>query len=297
VALAQACDVACDAADAPRLAAWISGLGGVGTVGGNGNAGAFSYNFGGSALGADYRVDQDFLVGLAVGYTTGQQWVGGFQGNGNTENYGAALYGSFTQGAFYTDALAGYAYSDSQMRRPIQIPGLAARVANGRTGANQFLGQVETGYRFDIYAPAQASLTPFARFQTVAAFQNGFTENGADSLDLNVAAQNTLSVRTVVGATLAGTIPVGDHAVTTSLRLGWAHEHADTTRPMTAAFAGAPTSAFTVQGAQSLRDAAVIGLGFNTQIAAATSLYARYDGEITGRDDAHAFSAGLRMTW
>ena len=48
---------------------------------------------------------------------------------------------------------------------------------------------------------------------------------------------------------------------------------------------------------QPLRDAAVIGFGLNAQIGASTSLYARYDGEITGRDDSHAISAGLRMTW
>ena len=33
------------------------------------------------------------------------------------------------------------------------------------------------------------------------------------------------------------------------LRLGWLHEFADTGRPMTAAFAGAPANCFTVFGA------------------------------------------------
>jgi hypothetical protein len=38
----------------------------------------------------------------------------------------------------------------------------------------------------------------------------------------------------------------------------------------------------------------VIGLGLLT---VATSLYARYDGEITGRDNAHVAIAGFRMSW
>ena len=239
----------------------MSGLGGMGNIGGNTNAGAFSYNFGGAAVGADYRLDPRFVVGLAAGYTSGQQWVSGFQGNGNASNYNAALYASFTQSGFYVDALAGYAYSDNQLQRPIQIPGLAQRLAQGRTGANQFLGQAEAGYKIDIYAPAAASVTPFARFQTVAVSQNGFSENGANSLNLSVAQQNTTSARTVLGGDLAGNIPIGgDRVLTTTLRLGWAHEYADTARPMTAAFAGAPATAFTVYGAQPLRDAAVIGL-------------------------------------
>ncbi len=171
-------------------------------------------------------------------------------------------------------------------------------MASGRTGANQFLGQLEVGYRIGVHAPAQVSLTPFARFQTVAAAQNGFSESGAASLNLNVARQNTTSVRTVVGADLAASLPVGaERKLDVALRLGWAHEYADNARPMTAAFAGAPAVGFTVYGAQPMRDAAVIGLGLETGVADQVSIYARYDGEINGLDDAHAFSAGFRMTW
>jgi outer membrane autotransporter protein len=66
---------------------------------------------------------------------------------------------------------------------------------------------------------------------------------------------------------------------------------------MTAAFAGAPAVPFTVYGAQPQRNAAVIGLGVSAVVADTTSIYLRYDGEITGSDDNHVFSAGLRMTW
>jgi uncharacterized protein with beta-barrel porin domain len=36
--------------------AWISGLGGFGSVGGNTNAGTLTYNLGGAAVGVDYRL-------------------------------------------------------------------------------------------------------------------------------------------------------------------------------------------------------------------------------------------------
>jgi outer membrane autotransporter protein len=81
------------------------------------------------------------------------------------------------------------------------------------------------------------------------------------------------------------------------VRLGWAHEYADTARPVTASFVGAPGSSFTVQGAAPARDAAVLALAVNTAIAEATSLYFRYDGEVGGGTDAHALTAGFRMTW
>ncbi len=56
--------------------------------------------------------------------------------------------------------------------------------------------------------------------------------------------------------------------------------YADTTRPVTAAFAGAPGASFTVFGAAPQRDTATLSLAANTAVAHGVSLYARYDGEV-----------------
>jgi len=298
VALAQVCDVACEGEKPGPWSLWGSALGVTGSVAGNGTASTLTYNGGGIATGADYRVDPRFLVGLGLGFFSGNQYLSGFSGRGTTNSYLASLYASFTQSAFYLDAQAGYGYNDNQMTRQILIPGLQSRTATGRTGANQFLGQVEAGYRIDIYERAAASLTPFARFQATTVNQAAFNESGASSLSLNVAQQITNSARTVLGAELAGTIDAGwRDKLALQFRLGWAHEYADTSRPVTASFAGAPGAAFTVFGAAPQRDAATIGLAANTNIAERTALYFRYDGEVGNGTDNHAFSAGLRMTW
>jgi autotransporter-associated beta strand protein len=300
VALAPECVVACDAdgpAPAP-LRAWISGIGGAGSVPGDGNAAGLTYNFGGTAVGIDYRLDPRFLVGLAAGYSHGTQWAGNFQGNGTADTVSAALYGSYTEGRFYADALAGYAHADNRLTRPVAIPGLAPQAASGRTGADQFLGQLEAGYGFGLYAPAQATLTPFARLQVVTVNQAGFTESGADLFDLGVAAQATTSARSTLGIDLAGAIEVGARApLALKLRLGWMHEYADTNRPITAAFTGVPTSTFTVAGASPPRDSAVIGLAASLAVSQSTSLYLGYDGELGGGAANHALTAGLRIVW
>ena len=298
VALAEACGEACDGTVDPRLGAWMSGMASLGSVAGNGNSSTFTYNLAGVAVGIYYRVDPRFVVGLAAGYSGGHSWVDSFLGTGTTDNYSAALYASFTQAGFYFDSVAGYTYSDNQLQRPIVIPGLATRNAAGRTGANQFIGQAEAGYRIGVFEPAQAAITPFARFQAAAVAQNAFGESGAGSINLDLAPQNTTSIRTVLGADLSSRIPLGaERTLDATLRLGWSHDYADTSRPVTASFAGAPGVAFTVYGAQPQRDAAVIGLGASTRIAEAISAYVRYDGEIATRDSAHAFIAGFRMSW
>ena len=296
-ALAQACEIAACDATGP-WGAWASALGGLGSVTANGNASSLTYNFGGGAAGLDFRLDPRFLVGFGAGYAAGSQWVNGFQGRGWTDNVNATVYGSFTQGAFYADALAGYAYSNNQLQRQIIIPGLQPRTANGGTGANQALGQVEVGYRLGVYAPALATVTPFGRLQAASVTQNGFWEWGANSLDLNVAQQTTNSLRSTLGADLAGAIGLGDtRKLDLALRLGWLHEYADIGRPITAAFAGAPSTAFTVYGATPQRNAAILALSVSTAIAEATSVYLRYDGEIGSGNDNHTLNIGVRVTW
>jgi autotransporter-associated beta strand protein len=302
VAVAQACEAAavevCDGDAATPWTLWGSALGGTGSVAGNANAGALSFNASGFAAGADYRFDSRFLAGFAVGYANGNQWASGFSGQGTTNSFQASLYASFTQAAFYLDGMAGYGYNDNQMTRQIVLPNLAARTAQGRVGANQFLGQLETGYRIGINEPAAASITPFARFQGTTNSQQGFSESGAGSLNLTVAPQTTGSARSALGAELAGAFgPEGREKLALQLRLGWAHEYADTTRPVTASFAGAPGANFTVFGAAPTRDAANFSLAANTAVAPGVSLYARYDGETGNGTSTHALYGGLRMNW
>jgi autotransporter-associated beta strand protein len=295
VALAEACVVSCDTVEPSRFGAWVAGIGSTGSVLGDANASGFTYTMGGTAFGIDYRLDPRFLVGIAGGYTSGTQWVNGFSGNGYSDSFSVALYGSFTQGGFYADALAGYANASNRMQRVISLPGNPTGLANGNTSANQFLGQIEAGYKIGL--GANTSISPFARLQIGSINQAGFTEYGGGVFNLAVASQTTTSVRTTFGIDLAGGFDIGGTLLDLGLRLGWMHEFADTARPMTAAFAAAPVSQFTVFGATPQRDSAVIGFSAATALSDRTSLFVSYDGEIGGGTDNHALRAGFRMTW
>ena len=113
-----------------------------------------------------------------------------------------------------------------------------------------------------------------------------------------MAQQTTNSVRSTLGADLGGAIGLSNQRqIDLSLRLGWLHEYAYTGRPITAAFAGAPTANFTVYGATPQRDSAVIGFSVTAAVAEATQLFLRYDGEIGNANDNHTLNVGVRFTW
>jgi len=297
IALAEACDVACDAT-APRWSAWGGALGGVGTIAGNTNAPGLNFNIGGFAAGLDRRFDGGFLAGVTAGYTTANQYTQNMPGLGSVSTFQFGLYGEYASGSFYLDALAGYARSSSQMTRPIFVPGLAPRTALGQTSTDQFFGQLEAGYKIALGGSFDAFVTPFARIQGSTATQAGFTETGAGALNLTVAGLTTNSLRSVLGVQTGGAIDAGWRGpLGVVLRLGWSHEHADTSRPVNASFAGAPASPFAVAGAPTPRDGAIVGLATSTSIADSTSVYLRYDGELAGGTTSHILSAGARIVW
>jgi autotransporter-associated beta strand protein len=296
--LAEACDVACDTTSPARWHAWGGGVGAFGTVAGDTNARGLTYSLGGFAAGLDRSFGNGLKAGVATGFSAASLYPQGASGNGTSNTLQFALYGGYAEGPVYLDLLAGYAHADNRMTRPIVIPGLPYRAAQGYTTANQFFGQIEAGYRVDVAPRFGGFITPFARLQASTSTQNGFTETGADSMNLTVAQQTTQSLRTVFGAQLGAAIDAGWHGpLNVVFRAGWSHEFADLTRPVTAAFAGAPALTFTTQGATAPRDGVVLGFGLNTAISESTRLYFRYDGDLTGGNTNHALSAGIRFTW
>ncbi|HYD05683.1 MAG TPA: autotransporter outer membrane beta-barrel domain-containing protein, partial [Reyranella sp.] len=115
-------------------------------------------------------------------------------------------------------------------------------------------------------------------------------------LNLTVAAQTTNSLRSVVGAQF-GTSFGSSRPVDLTLRAGWSHEFADTSRPVTAYFAGAPTLGFTTYGASAPRDGVVVGFSALATLAERTRLYVRYDGDFAGGAQNHAVTAGVKYEW
>jgi outer membrane autotransporter protein len=102
----------------------------------------------------------------------------------------------------------------------------------------------------------------------------------------------------VIGAELGGAMDMGwRNKLVAQLKLGWGHEFASTDRPVTAAFAGAPAVPFTTFGAAPNRDGVVLGFNATTAIAERTSLFVRYEGQVSGADNMHSGTIGVRFTW
>jgi len=274
---------------------WMSGVGVTGSVAGSDGSQTLNYSGGGAAMGVDRNFGPDVIAGLAFGYAATNVSTQGVSSSGTVNSYQGALYASYNPSALYVQGLAGYAYNENETTRTISFPGVNS-TAQGSTYSNQFIGALETGYAFPI--ATKMNLTPLVGLQTAVANQASFTETGAGALDLTVDSQTTTSVRSILGFQIDHDADVGlGSPLSLIARAGWAHEYANTARPMTASFAGSPGAGFTVNGAQLARDSAVIAAGASVKMTENLSFLLRYDGDVNGADYAHAVTGRLSLTW
>ena len=136
---------------------------------------------------------------------------------------------------------------------------------------------------------------PFVAVQGIAIRQGAFTEVGAGAANLNVAGNTTGSALGILGAEVVYGLPVGLAApARLNGRLGWARELAGTQRIATAFLDGTPGASFTVNGANTPRDAAVFGLGMTLALRS-FDLFVRYEGTAGSGATMQGGTGGLRF--
>jgi len=79
-------------------------------------------------------------------------------------------------------------------------------------------------------------------------------------------------------------------------RAAWLHDYSDRITAA-ASFQALPGSEFTVIGAPSVRDAALVSLGSELRFSGGISLAVKADAELAGRANAYAGTATLRFGW
>jgi uncharacterized protein YhjY with autotransporter beta-barrel domain len=273
---------------------WISGFGGAGGLGGNGDSHNLNYNAQGVAGGIDHRFTSAVLAGLALGYTHSNFNTSGISGNGYLDTFSVETYASYAPGSWYVDGMLGYAYNQGTLNRSIVFPSFA-RSASGNPNASQFQSSVEAGYHFAL--DERTVLTPLAGMQGIAVFQDSFNESGAGAVNLQVRSQNNASARSTLGAELSHGLTVGLPApLLLTLRSGWGHDYADVNRTITASLEGVPSAVFSTHGAKAARDMGLVGFGASLTLKS-VNLFLRYDGSLAGDYSMHTGTAGLRISY
>ena len=224
----------------------------------------YNNNAGGFLVGADYRLSENFAAGLFAGYEYSYaKYNGGSSTQGNSALFG--LYGSYThEDGYYADAVVSGGYTGFQTRRSIEF-GTIDRTARANPNSGQFSAALNLGKDFEI---GKFTLGPIIGAQYTYAGIGGFTETGAESLDLALGQQNANSLRTNLGARLAYNWEVGAKVtLIPELRGFWMHEFLNNPRNISSALDGGSSSSFDYETSAPYRNSVFGGAGISAKFA------------------------------
>jgi outer membrane autotransporter protein len=251
-----------------------------------GNVG-FDYDTFGLAFGIDKSLGNNLLLGFSAGTAQTDVDYKDVTSDTDADTVHMGLYGTYSTKRYYVDACALYASNSYDTDRNIGIGTLYSD-----HDGHDFLVYFGGGY---YYRVGEWDLIPTASLEYSYHDEDSFTESLGGTAFMRVSDSDADSVISRLGFRLGRLFMVQDMKLRGEVRAQWAHEFADTDRPVTARFAGSTAGSFTVDGIEPERDSAILGVGFTAYATETLSLYFNYDAELRSDFDAHHVRIGLRF--
>jgi outer membrane lipase/esterase len=253
----------------------------------------FEFDRFGLTAGADYRITDRFILGLALHYSATDTDLDLGLGEVDSRGYGVSLYGTYYVGAFFVEAHGGYEYIDYDTTRRI-VFATVDRTARGETEGNQYTINVGVGYEVPL---GRVTITPLARVEYLNLHVDSYRERGAEGLDLEVGKQKVESLVTALGAqvSMAFSLPFG--VVVPQVRAEWRHEFKNDDASITARYANDPfNTSFAISSDDPDRDYVAVAAGASAVLRRGVSAFLNYETVLGLRDVTHhAFTGGLRV--
>ncbi|MDF2799214.1 MAG: autotransporter protein [Devosia sp.] len=275
--------------------AWMTPLGSIGTMAGDGNGAAVNWAAGGLAAGYE-TVSQSpsghtvlgFGVGTIASSATLDQRLSSLTGQG----YYAGIYERWRDGPLWIDGQIAYGANQTSITRTMEIGGLSRRATAGSW--SQTLGaRIEARYEFE---PAKNFFVGPAGLVDVGWTRHGrVTETGAGSLNQTIAPVDSWKLDTVIGVTARYEMPLEDGASLSVVgKALWQHSFGDNAVEQQASLSGGG-GAFTVSGPDSGKDRLRFVAGVEYRPSRDVILSLDYAGTAGGAELSHAARLALRL--
>jgi outer membrane autotransporter protein len=242
--------------------------------------------------GADYALSDQFAVGIFAGYQMGEGDYAG-RNEADLEKVTFGAYALYDRGNFYAHATVEGGAVEYEVRRAIVLPTLD-RAASSEPDGQEVSASFGTGYDFQA---GDFTFGPSVAIQYTRQSLDGFTERGADSLDLRMDDSHVESLRSYLGARAAYNIKLpGEVFVIPELRAFWQHEFLQDGDTLHARLAGGSGPGFDYLTDEPERDAFFIGGGVNIQVETTFFGGLFYHAEI-GRTDEVNHTISVNASW
>lgn len=235
----------------------------------------------GFTLGVDYFFTNEFVAGLAVGYTNTDLDYNRNSGSSDYENVSVLTYGNYQMDeSFAIDGYLGWSGLDYDLKRNISYDltcgcDVVNSTARGDTEADKILAGLNFSYTLGFGA---IEFTPLLKLDYSGTFIDSFSESGGDGFALKYDSQNVQSFKSNLGfnSTYAISFPWG--VLLPRMKAGYVHEFLNNRRTIRASFVE-DTSSYGMRFKTDKpdRDYFVIGGGVSTVLAHSVQLFVDYE--------------------
>ena len=281
---------------AQRWSVWAAGFGGSQTTDGGTGTGSNSTtgSLYGTAVGADYRISRDTLVGFALAGGGTNFTVANNLGGGRSDLFQAGVYFRHIVGPAYISGALAYGWQDVITDRTVTVAGIDRLRAE--FNANAYSGRLEGGYRF---VTQGVGLTPYAAAQFTTFDLPAYAERaiiGSNMFALAYNAKSATDTRTELGLRTDKSFAAPDGIVTLRGRVAWAHDF-NPDRAIGATFQTLPGASFVANGAAMAADAALVTGAVEKKWLNGWSATGTLDGEFSNVTRSYAAKGLVRYAW
>ncbi|OYR17998.1 autotransporter domain-containing protein, partial [Brucella rhizosphaerae] len=248
----------------------------------------------GIAVGADYLVSPDTILGFAVAGGGTKFSLAEGMGSGDSDLFQAGIYGRHNIGNAYITGALAYGWQSIDTERTVSF--YETDQLNGSYRANSWSGRLEAGYRFDT---PWLGITPYAAGQFVSFDLPSYSEKayaGSDTYALNYSSQRETVGRGELGLSLDKSLVLSDGVFTTRGRVAWARNF-NNDRNVFAAINALQGAGFVVNGASQPKDVGLASVSAEMVWNNGLSLGAAFDAEFSGASTNYAGKGVLRYKW
>ena len=254
-------------------------------IGSTNNARGYNLSSAGFTLGMDYRVNENFAIGVNLGYSRTKADIAG-GGKINTDGLKLGLYATYFRDGFYVDGSVQGGYNTYDTRRA------ALRgSATGSTDGTDFNAHLAFGYD---WRRGGLTVGPTASLQYTRVGFDSFSESGSQAA-LTYSSQSADSLRSALGMKAAYAIHAGSVIIKPEVRAAWQHEFGDSAYGLQSQISKGGAG-FNVRGAKIGADSLLLGAGVAVLWNERIATYVYYDGEL-GRSNyqSNNVSVGVRL--
>jgi outer membrane autotransporter protein len=203
-----------------------------------GSSMGYTANIWGGSLGMDRYFSDHSLLGASGGYAKSYIRTSDTNTWTDIDSYSGSIYASFFTGSWYLDGVLSYAHNKYDASRHIFF-GTTDRIARSDYTGNQCSGYLEGGYTLK---RGGWHITPLLSLQYARLHLGGYTETGADSVDLSVNSQEYDLLQSGIGGKFVYPVSWEGRKVIPEVHVKWLYDFIGDRQQVTSTFTGGGAS-------------------------------------------------------